>query len=222
MDVTRTRFTLAGLTVQRLDFHPSTLTPDDLLPLAHAQQLTGWVTKRQAEHLAGRIAARAALRDAGLPECYPTIGAHREPLWPAGAIGSISHTEHIALAVATRQETLRHGLGLDGEILLSASTADEVAPGIISPDEQRLLASTNLPFTLALTLTFSAKESLFKALFPQVQAWFGFEAARVQAISHNAVQLALTTNIGPWTAGKVIYASACQHGPLVVTLVHCR
>ena len=35
---------------------------------------------------------------------------------------------------------------------------------------------------LLLTLVFSAKESLYKCLYPQVQKYFGFDAARVVAL----------------------------------------
>lgn len=43
--------------------------------------------------------------------------------------------------------------------------------------------SLGLPFALALTLAFSAKESLFKALFPKVKIYMGFEWARVTELS---------------------------------------
>jgi enterobactin synthetase component D len=48
-----------------------------------------------------------------------------------------------------------------------------------------------LPFALALTLAFSAKESLFKALFPKVNTYMGFEWARVTELSEKTITLAL-------------------------------
>ena len=39
-----------------------------------------------------------------------------------------------------------------------------------------------LPFNELLTLTFSAKESLFKALYPQVRCYFDFLDARMVAV----------------------------------------
>ncbi|HAG01786.1 MAG TPA: enterobactin synthase subunit EntD, partial [Leclercia adecarboxylata] len=55
--------------------------------------------------------------------------------------------------------------------------------GVVDTQEAQRLAESGLPFDLAFTLAFSAKESLFKALFPKVQTWMGFESARVTALT---------------------------------------
>ena len=71
---------LAGHSLQRVDFDPLTLQPEDLLWLPHHARLSGCVRKRQSEHLAGRIAAVYALREVGEKE-VPAIGDQRQPLW---------------------------------------------------------------------------------------------------------------------------------------------
>jgi enterobactin synthetase component D len=59
-----------------------------------------------------------------------------------------------------------------------------------------------LPFALALTLAFSAKESLFKALFPKVKIYMGFEWARVTELSEKTITLALSHPAGDYPEGK--------------------
>ncbi|MCL7652741.1 hypothetical protein M8371_25770, partial [Klebsiella pneumoniae] len=61
----RTALSLAGYTIQQIDFDPATFQPEDLFWLPYHASLTGWGRKRQAEHLAGRIAAAYALTRGG-------------------------------------------------------------------------------------------------------------------------------------------------------------
>lgn len=69
---------LAGYTIQQIDFDPATFQPEDLLWLPYHASLNGWGRKRQAEHLAGRIAAVHALREVGEKQPPPSaIGASR-------------------------------------------------------------------------------------------------------------------------------------------------
>ena len=86
----RTALPLAGYTIQQIDFDPATFQPEDLFWLPYHASLTGWGRKRQAEHLAGRIAAAYALREVG-EKRLPAIGDRRQPLWPTPWFGSISH-----------------------------------------------------------------------------------------------------------------------------------
>lgn len=94
----RTVLPLAGYTIQQIDFDPATFQPEDLFWLPYHASLTGWGRKRQAEHLAGRIAAAYALREVG-EKRLPAIGDQRQPLWPTPWFGSISHCGQRALAV---------------------------------------------------------------------------------------------------------------------------
>lgn len=94
----RTALPLAGYTIQQIDFDPATFQPEDLFWLPYHASLTGWGRKRQAEHLAGRIAAAYALREVGDKQ-LPAIGDQRQPLWPTPWFGSISHCGQRALAV---------------------------------------------------------------------------------------------------------------------------
>ncbi len=98
----RTVLPLAGYTIQQIDFDPATFQPEDLFWLPYHASLTGWGRKRQAEHLAGRIAAAYALREVG-EKRLPAIGDQRQPLWPTPWFGSISHCGQRALICRRRR-----------------------------------------------------------------------------------------------------------------------
>lgn len=219
MYTSHSRFVLAGVPVQRIDFEPSSFAPGDLHILPHAAQLENAVVKRQSEHLAGRIAARLALLEAGADDKMPGIGMHREPLWPAGFTGSISHCAQTALAVVVPQSPILQGIGLDCESVLLETTAQNIAGEIVDRAECALLQNSGMPFNLAVTLAFSAKESLFKAMFPQVKSWFGFDAARITTLTRQQLILELTRAIGPFHAGQRFTADAQVDDQSVITLI---
>ncbi|QMR77079.1 enterobactin synthase subunit EntD [Enterobacter sp. RHBSTW-00175] len=196
MKSTHTTFLLASHTVHHVTFDPTTFTDADLLWLPHHTQLTDAGRKRKAEHLAGRIAAAHALPD----HAVPGIGPSGEPLWPEGVSGSITHSGTQAMAVATRNQ---HALiGIDCEAILAESEAHEIKDGVIDTEEEAVLSRSGYPFALALTLAFSAKESLFKALFPQVQEYMEFDCARVTQLDNKTLVLALAKDAGPFSKGK--------------------
>lgn len=63
--------------------------------------------------------------------------------------------------------------GVDIETF-SSITIRETANLFSSLDEQALLVDSGIDYEIALLITFSAKESLFKALYPEVRYLFGF------------------------------------------------
>ena len=154
------------------------------------------VASRQAEFLAGRFCARSALRKVcGDVESVP-IGPHRSPVWPVGVVASISHTRSSAVCVAGSKDNLKY-LGVDIAAWMTQSVAQEVSDKVVNPAEAALLATLGCSFERALTLAFSAKESLFKALYPDVGSYFGFEAAEITSVSLSAgsFELTLTQNL---------------------------
>lgn len=212
-------FTFAGHTLFRVDFDPATLQPADLFWLAHHAQITRFAPRRQAEHLAGRIAAAAALRHAGSDSLAPGIGAHREPLWPQGFCGSITHTAGVAIAAVIPGDTPSQGIGIDRETLLDARSAPDIAEGALDAGERERLRQTPLPYPVAVTLAFSAKESLFKALFPQVKTRFGFECAQIIALAAHQLQLRLTQPLASFPGGAVFTAHWQAERNALITLV---
>ncbi|KLG16277.1 enterobactin synthase [Enterobacter roggenkampii] len=204
MHTTHRTFILAGHTVHHVTFDPTTFTDADLLWLPHHAELANAGRKRKAEHLAGRIAAAHALPD----HTVPGIGPSGEPLWPVGISGSITHSGTQAMAVAVRYPDAL--VGIDCEAILPDREAREIQDGIIDAQEAICLTRSGYPFALALTLAFSAKESLFKALFPAVRRYMGFDCARVTALNQKTIALTLSHAAGRYQQGKC-YSLAWQH-----------
>jgi 4'-phosphopantetheinyl transferase EntD len=151
------------------------------------------VKKRQAEFLFGRLAARQAMRAMGVPVVDVTIGIHREPVWPFGLIGSISHCDGLAAAVVLPRGS-RCGVGIDMEAVVADTLHGTLRATVLDTAEWgqlERLAADALPLNLLLTIAFSAKESLFKAAFGAVGRFFGFEAARLREMDLQGQQLVL-------------------------------
>lgn len=196
MHTTHHTVSLAGHTLHLIDFLPATFNNDDLLWLPHHAALAHCARKRKAEHLAGRIAAYHALQQQGF-RTIPAIGATGCPLWPAGLSGSISHSGQRAVAVVAP-----HPVGVDSEAQFSESLCEELAQSIVTPEEHVLLAASGLPYTLALTLAFSAKESLFKAFSPLALPFPGFASARVTAMDKQHLELRFLAEFSPQLIDK--------------------
>lgn len=138
------------------------------------------VRKRQAEFLAGRLAARAALEACGAADTELAIGPARQPMWPRGFLGSISHTGNLAVAIALPSSQLR-GIGIDLEHVVSAATLDALHATVVDDGERERLAEAAHVhgWPMVLTAVFSAKESFFKASFAAIGRLFDFHAVRV-------------------------------------------
>ena len=128
------------------------------------------VPKRQNEFAAGRRAARAALRKLGHTDVPIPAGEDRAPLWPKGVFGAITHDDGLAAALVAKAEDC-DGVGID--IAEAAPFPRHLRERILISEAERALND------LDARAVFSAKEALFKALYPAAQTFFGFEAAEV-------------------------------------------
>lgn len=197
---------LPGTVFLSTRFDPALLAADDFQrsavpPPASIQRS---VAKRQAEFLAGRLCARAALQRLDHLDWVPAIGEDRAPVWPRHISGSITHSTGHAAAIVGHKAQWR-GLGMDLENVLTLERAERLAGEILTADELQRMA--NLPrdqIALLVTLTFSVKESLFKALYPIVQKRFYFEHAEVLEWSQAGhVRVRLLTDLSDeWCHGK--------------------
>lgn len=183
MRTTHTSLPFADHVLHFVEFDPASCHDHDLLWLPHHAQLLSSGRKRKAEHLAGRIAAVHALREFGL-KTVPGIGTQRQPVWPQGLFGSISHSASTALAAVSRQP-----VGIDIEAIFTPQTATELASSIVTHAEKELLANSGLSIEQALTLAFSAKESAFKATRTSRQADAGFTQYQIVVLQHNQMIL---------------------------------
>ncbi|MBL4241136.1 4'-phosphopantetheinyl transferase superfamily protein [Vibrio fluvialis] len=137
------------------------------------------VAKRQAEFLAGRVAACDALQAAGVPPQMLAVGKHRAPRWPQSVVGSISHNANLALAVAQRVDSDALLLGVDVESRIDEPPLPAIQSTIATAQEAVILARVSLNAAQRVTTLFSAKESLFKALYPRVGQYLEFHDSRL-------------------------------------------
>ena len=158
------------------------------------ERLHAAVVRRQIDYLAGRDCARQALRNAGLDAPPPvTAGEHGMPLWPTGFVGSISHCHGWATA-AVAHATHVQAIGIDMEQCMTGELAESIRELVTCDSELHWLGKLSLPPEVVLTLIFSAKESLFKALYPGVRRYFDFIDAEVATLDLHAASLTLCLN----------------------------
>lgn len=132
------------------------------------------IPSRRNEFAAGRICARNALADLGFGRPAIPVGPNREPVWPVGVMGSISHTRNYCFAAACRAGSAVRGLGVDVEQL--GRVGPDTFELLFGDSELRGIAAGDArgdPDSTA-TRLFSAKESFFKAQFPLTECWIGF------------------------------------------------
>ncbi|AOZ15027.1 4'-phosphopantetheinyl transferase family protein [Pseudomonas lundensis] len=214
---------LPGSVWRSTDFTPAHLLADDFARSAIEMpaSIQRSVAKRQAEFLAGRLCARAALLHLDGTCATPAIGEDRAPVWPAHIAGAITHSNGRAGAVVALKSEWQ-GLGIDLENLLSDERARRLVKEILTPGEQRRMAEgCDEDVALVVTLTFSIKESLFKALFPLVGQRFYFEHAEVLSWSKDGhVRLRLLTDLSTeWHHGKEIEGQFAVHEGQLLSLV---
>jgi len=137
--------------------------------------IEGAVEKRRREFAAGRNCARLALGKLGAPPTAIAIGTHREPLFPEGVSGSITHTgDYCAAAVIWTGVVLT--IGIDAE--LNRPLDRSVSDLILSPNERWMVDAHDNGCSFD-ALIFSIKESFFKAFFPLCRQYLDFTDAVV-------------------------------------------
>jgi 4'-phosphopantetheinyl transferase EntD len=130
------------------------------------------VPRRREEFARGRGAARAALQALGIQATPIGVGSTREPLWPEGVVGSISHCPRLAWAAAASASEVA-ALGIDVEP--ETGLPSEVRTRVLEEGEAVSLAHA----TGTDVVGFGAKESIHKAVHPATGVWLDFHDVRV-------------------------------------------
>lgn len=149
--------------------------------IIHNDIINSYHPKRKNEYILGRLCAAKAYEACmnGAELLSLSFNEDRSPAWPSGVIGSITHDQiFVGAAVAKESELL--GIGIDFE--MSGRVKLKLASQIRGPKD--ILVDQKLSEEELLTLIFSCKESLFKALYPIVKKYFGFKDAAVSKIDH--------------------------------------
>ncbi|NMO57331.1 4'-phosphopantetheinyl transferase superfamily protein [Actinoplanes sp. TBRC 11911] len=131
---------------------------------------------RRREFVTARRCAREALATLGFAPVAIRTGPRREPLWPAGVVGAITHCEGYRAAAVARADAI-HGLGIDAEP--HKTLPPGVRDMVVAEGDDELLGelAARRPEVHWDRVLFSAKESIYKAWFPLTGRWLGFEEA---------------------------------------------
>lgn len=155
------------------------LTPADRdLLLEEERSLGNVVPARRREFRAGRFYARQALQGFGAGGSVIPIGDNRAPVWPAGVVGSISHTRSLCVvAVGSSTEFLGIGIDIEADSPLSWELAQLVsdAAELKGRDEIERRLGYDLP-----KLLFVIKEAFYKMYFPLTGRFLAFHDVRVE------------------------------------------
>ncbi|MCR3751154.1 4'-phosphopantetheinyl transferase family protein [Lentzea californiensis] len=151
--------------------------PVELFPEEEAQ-LGNAVPKRRFEFGTVRACAREAMRVLDVAPAAILPGPKREPLWPDGIVGSLTHCAGYRAAALARTSDFET-IGIDAEPHLPAP--DGVLGAIAIPAELGRMAGLKAedPKICWDRLLFSAKETTYKAWFPVTRRWLGFEDADI-------------------------------------------
>ena len=166
------------------------------------------ILKRRTEFAAGRRAARRALHALGRDQTAILADTSRAPIWPDGITGSITHDQGVALAALA---DTRHITALGIDLTQAAPLPGQTRHSILRvPVEQELDA-------IEARAVFAIKECLFKALYPRVGRFFGFDAAiAAPDLAQQSFTATLTGDLGPYSSGAV-FSGVLITGPAWIT-----
>lgn len=143
-------------------------------------------------HIITRAVAAQLLWSYGVADTTVPIGADRAPQWPHGFIGSITHTARFA-AVAVMPRSMARSVGIDAECELVFGQEQLVREYCLVDQEFDTLCGgdSSLSATQISALCFSAKEAVFKCLYPLVNHYFDFKCVRIMKIDEGANTLSI-------------------------------
>lgn len=174
---------------------------------------------RQQEFIAGRYCAIKASKELGIHLESLPVAKTREPVWPQDIVGSISHSKLLALSCISLAKNY-DSLGIDAEEVLSESVARDVQETIASSAEVSLLNKSY--FLKELTILFSAKEALYKALFPLTREFIDFKEVKLRGLDTEKRTFELVLDSSNLKLSKFLgsyHGSYQEVGDTIVTLV---
>jgi 4'-phosphopantetheinyl transferase EntD len=172
---------------------------DDLPDAASAHpgaSLTSGAERRRREHATARHCARLALERLGIPAADVGRGPAREPLWPDGVVGSITHCDGYRAAAVARGTDIA-ALGIDAEPNQPLPEGVESLALVAEEREAIARLARARPQTCWDRLIFSAKEALFKAWSPLTHRWLDFAEAVLTLVPDSGVFIARLTVAAP-------------------------
>jgi 4'-phosphopantetheinyl transferase EntD len=202
-------FAVATAVPKRVD---DALFPEELRFLAQA------VDRRRAEFGTARVCARRALAELGIAPCPLVPYPDRSPRWPAGVVGSISHTENCcAVAVTTDPSILSFGLDIEQDRPLPPG----LEPLICTAAERAWLDTKSSACRAWLAgLFFAAKEAFYKCQFGATGSLIDFqEVALALNLDEDSFAVATIARHGPqWQRVHAVSGRLRRAGGLIVAV----
>jgi 4'-phosphopantetheinyl transferase EntD len=178
------------------------------------------VLKRKHEFRAGRAYARAALSILGIEPCSIPVGEQRQPVWPPGNVGSITHTDCFSFAIVARSVHFRAlGLDIEGDAALDP----DLVALVCRPEEREGDGGSGESGMDKAKLLFVIKEAFFKAYFPVTGAFLEFEDVLVTIDMHDqSFHAKLVEPSKPSLAGSRVlegrFGQSCGHLVAIVAM----
>jgi 4'-phosphopantetheinyl transferase EntD len=148
---------------------------------------------------AARIVARQLLAQLGYVRLPLPKAASGEPIWPAGIAGSLAHDDQVAVAAVGMQRDVG-AVGID------------IEPAVLLPPDMLALIATAAELhriaddPLRGKLLFTAKEAVYKAVYPLDRVFLEFRDIEVDLAGRKAMT----------QTGRVIALRYCISSHLVV------
>jgi enterobactin synthetase component D len=141
-------------------------------------ELTSAAKHRQAQFRAGRYCAGLAISRLCGPGADTRVarGERGAPVWPASLTGSITHTREFAWA-AVALRTVVTSVGIDTERVVAPDLGRRISTLVLTATDT---ADEGLDEATWITLVFSAKEALFKCVYPLVGRQIDYSAATIR------------------------------------------
>jgi enterobactin synthetase component D len=172
--------------------------------LRHANQ------KRLREFLAGRWCAKQALQCLGADSTHVAMAEDRAPVWPRGVVGSITHTGAFAAAAVAWAADIA-ALGIDSEQIIDPAAACDIADVCMVDEATLFRAADGRSFCEFCTFVFSAKEAVFKCLFPLTRKFLEFSDVRITSFDWNRRCFAWATVSQQIGMGRLSHTGGCVH-----------
>lgn len=149
-----------------------------ILPIPLIIQLG--IQKRKAEYVASRLLVKNLLSYLGYKDFYLKNNLDRSPIWPNNINASLSHSDSYVIAIATKKNFF---IGIDIEKYMKQQTAKIIFNSLLTPKEQKSFQRVPLPLHKLITLIFSLKESIYKAIWPLIKTPINFHYIIIETIN---------------------------------------
>lgn len=133
--------------------------------------------KRILEFKFGRYCVNKALEKIGHEPI--TLGINesdRAPIWPNDLVGSLSHKNSLYIAVVGKSSDYL-SLGIDIEFFIQKERFHAIEKLVLTDSDKTYIDTLGDDLSFLYTLIFSAKESLYKLIYPLSKTYFDFREA---------------------------------------------